>query len=87
MLTFGPSVDTPPGLKAIAAAKKFDLYKSAGMFSLARKVKKEIRYSVFSIEMNEQIAILAVISDDKEPQKTFKTKIASPVISQFNEQN
>ena len=74
-ITFSTSEDIPKGIASIAAAKKFDLYHSANMFSFAKRVKKNIRYSLFTIYMNEQIAILAVIN---EPS-TSRVKTITPV--------
>ena len=74
-ITFEATEDIPKGIVAIAAAKKFDLYHSANMFSFAKRVKKNTRYSLFTIYMNEQIAILAVINDPS----TSRVKTVTPV--------
>ena len=74
-ITFAATEDIPKGIVAIAAAKKFDLYHSANMFSFSKRVKKTIRYSLFTIYMNEQIAILAVVN---EPSAS-RVKAVTPV--------
>ena len=79
-LIFSQNQSIPKGIQAIATAKKFNLYQPSSLFHFVRRAKKEMRYSLFSIEMNEQIAMLAVVVDRKGPNGV-KGKILSPVSS------
>lgn len=64
-LIYSQNENIPKGIQAIATAKNFNLYQPSGLFHFVRRAKKEIRYSLFSIVMNEQIAMLAVVVDRK----------------------
>lgn len=77
-LTFGQNETIPKGIQAIANAKKINLYHPSGIFNFARKLKKDIRYSIFSFDINEQIAMLAVINEGVGPEGS-KVKVISPV--------
>jgi hypothetical protein len=77
-LVFSQNESIPKGIQAIATAKKFNLYQPSGLFHFVRRAKKEIRYSLFSIEMNEQIAMLAVVVD-RRGLDGIKGKTLSPV--------
>jgi hypothetical protein len=83
-LVFSQNESIPKGIQAIATAKKFNLYQPSGLFHFVRRAKKEIRYSLFSIEMNEQIAMLAVVVDRRRLDG-IKGKTLSPV--RFNKEN
>lgn len=77
-LIFSQNESIPKGIQAIASAKSFNLYQPSGLFHFVRRAKKEIRYSLFSIEMNDQIAMLAVVSE-RTGHDGIKGKTLSPV--------
>lgn len=59
--------EIPIGIRSIASKNRFNLYGHSSMFSLKKKVRKVMRYQIFSFLVDEQVAMLGIVSDGIGP--------------------